>query len=53
MNPDWVRSIKQQCEDANVAFFFKQWGGVRKHATGRELDGQTFDAYPNLTLSAA
>ncbi len=26
MHPDWVRSLKDQCEAANVPFFFKQWG---------------------------
>jgi len=47
MNGDWVRSILTQCHNAKVAFFFKQWGGVRKSETGRELDGQTHDEYPN------
>lgn len=42
----WVRSIRSQCESARVPFFFKQWGGVRKSETGRELDGQTYDEYP-------
>jgi protein gp37 len=32
MNPDWVRSIRDQCVDAGVAFHFKQWGGVQKKA---------------------
>ena len=53
MNPEWVESIRDQCLDANVAFFFKQWGGVRKHVTGRVLDGKTWDGYPKLALSAA
>jgi protein gp37 len=46
MEAAWVRSIRSQCEDARVAFFFKQWGGVRKDLTGRLLDGRTYDAYP-------
>ncbi len=50
MEQDWVRGIKQQCEVSNVAFFFKQWGGVQKHRTGRELDGQTWSAYPQLEV---
>jgi protein gp37 len=29
-----------------VPFFFKQWGGVRKHETGRELGGRTYDEMP-------
>ena len=48
MDPAWVRSIRQQCADAKVPFFFKQWGGVRKSTTGRELDGRTWDEMPTL-----
>lgn len=47
MKEEWVRSIKEQCERANVAFFFKQWGGTNKKKAGRELDGQTYDAMPS------
>jgi protein gp37 len=46
MQPEWVRSIREQCEAAGVLFFFKQWGGVHKSLTGRELDGKTYDAMP-------
>ncbi len=46
MVADWVRSIRDQCEQARVAFFFKQWGGVRKSAAGRELDKRTHDDQP-------
>lgn len=46
MSADWVRSIRDQCERARVAFFFKQWGGVRKSAAGRELDKRTHDDQP-------
>lgn len=46
MHVDWVRSIQRQCERAGVPFFFKQWGGVRKHDNGRELDGCFYDAMP-------
>lgn len=45
---EWVRSIRDQCDKAEVAFFFKQWGGVRKALTGRELDGKTYDSFPDL-----
>jgi len=48
MKKDWVLSIRRQCYSAGVPFFFKQWGGVRKHKTGRELDGRTFDEMPTL-----
>lgn len=42
----WVRSIRDQCLEQNVPFFFKQWGGVQKHRTGRLLDGVTWDQMP-------
>lgn len=47
MDPDWVRSIRDQCQAAKVPFFFKQWGGNSKKKTGRILDGHTWDAMPN------
>ncbi len=46
MDREWVTDIRQQCGRAEVAFFFKQWGGVNKKKTGRELDGHTYDAMP-------
>jgi protein gp37 len=48
MNIEWVRDIRDQCRKAKVAFFFKQWGGVRKKKTGRRLDGKTHDEFPRL-----
>jgi protein gp37 len=47
MQKEWVLSIRDQCERAQVPFFFKQWGGVRKSKAGRELDGRTYDAMPS------
>jgi protein gp37 len=52
MRREWVDSILQQCRDAGVPFFFKQWGGVRKDITGRKLHGRTFDEMPS-TLQLA
>jgi protein gp37 len=49
MNPDWVRSIRDQCVASGVAFHFKQWGGVQKKQTGRVLDGRTWDELPKAT----
>jgi protein gp37 len=49
MMPDWVRDIRDQCHKAGVAFFFKQWGGVRKSEAGRRLDGRTYDEFPVRT----
>lgn len=46
MKSDWVQNILTQCKTANVAFFFKQWGGRNKKITGRELNGRTYDEYP-------
>jgi protein gp37 len=46
MKAEWVQDILAQCQKANVAFFFKQWGGRNKKAAGRELNGQTYDEYP-------
>ncbi len=46
-NPDWVRELRDRCQDQEVAFFFKQWGGHRPKAQGRELDGQFWDEYPS------
>jgi protein gp37 len=46
MKESWVISLREQCEDAGVPFFFKQWGGVRKKAAGRTLSGRTHDGFP-------
>ncbi len=48
MKAEWVEAVHRQCQDADVAFFFKQWGGVRKDRTGRELHGRTYDEMPVL-----
>jgi protein gp37 len=49
MKEEWVRSLRDQCNQASVAFFFKQWGGVRKSENGRRLDGRTYDEFPART----
>jgi protein gp37 len=46
MEPAWVIDIRDECLEAGVTFFFKQWGGVRKKKTGRELEGRTWDEMP-------
>lgn len=50
MKADWVRSIRDQCLEAQVPFFFKQWGGINKREAGRILDGRTWDNYPSKSL---
>ncbi len=42
----WVRNIRDQCQGAGVAFFFKQWGGRTPKSGGRLLDGRTWDEFP-------
>jgi protein gp37 len=46
LEPQWVRRLRDQALRARVPFFFKHWGGVRKKATGRVLDGRTWDQLP-------
>jgi len=46
MDPAWARDIRDQCLQADVPFFFKQWGGVNKKKAGRVLDGRTWDEMP-------
>ena len=49
MKIQWVEQILRQCERQRVAFFFKQWGGVKKHRAGRTLLGRTYDELPCFT----
>lgn len=51
MEKAWVTSIQKQCKKADIAFFFKQWGGVFKSHTGRELNGRTYDEMPPIINS--
>lgn len=51
INADWVLDIQEQCEKADVSFFFKQWGGTNKKKSGRELNGQTWDEMPEFPES--
>jgi protein gp37 len=46
MDELWVWDIKQQCQEQEVAFFFKQWGGTNKKKAGRELAGMTYSEMP-------
>ncbi len=48
MEAAWVLDIRDQCQQAQVAFFFKQWGGVHKKQAGRLLEGCTWDEMPEL-----
>jgi protein gp37 len=46
VHPEWLRELRDRCRAEGVAFFFKQWGGVRAKAGGRLLDGRTWDEMP-------
>lgn len=48
LDPEWVRSIRDQCLVANVPFFFKQWGGRTPKAGGRLLDGEIWSQFPDV-----
>jgi protein gp37 len=43
---EWVREVRDQCQAQKVAFFFKQWGGIRPKSGGRELDGREWSEFP-------
>lgn len=43
---EWFRDLRDRCQEAGVSFFFKQWGGRFPKASGRELDGEIWNEYP-------
>jgi protein gp37 len=45
---DWIEDVRDQCVAAKVAFFFKQWGGVRPKSGGRTLGSRTWDEFPSF-----
>ncbi len=51
MQDAWVISIRDQCQQAGVAFFFKQWGGTNKKKSGRLLEGRTWDDMPQVQVA--
>ena len=53
MKPEWALDIRDQCIDAGVAFFFKQWGGRSPKAAGRLLDGKEWNEFPPLPAASA
>ena len=50
MKAEWARSIRDQCLDAGVPFFFKQWGGVRRKVAGRRLDQREWNQMPTSAV---
>jgi len=51
MKKAWVDEIRLQCRQQRIAFFFKQWGGTNKKASGRKYLGRTWDNYPELRVA--
>lgn len=51
MESAWAEDIRDQCLDADVHFFFKQWGGITPKARGRTLNGRTWDEMPTHAAS--
>lgn len=48
MLKEWVIDIKTQCDNYNIPFFFKQWGGVQKKKNGRKLNGRIYSNMPHV-----
>jgi protein gp37 len=44
---EWITEIRDQCVEAGIPFFFKQWGGVRKKQNGKILDGRIWNEFPS------
>ena len=53
MKAEWATRIRDECLDAGVPFFFKQWGGRHNKAGGRELDGRTWDEMPVIPSTSS
>jgi len=51
MRREWAEGVRDQCLDAGVPFFFKQWGGRTPKAGGRALEGRTHDDMPDLAIA--
>jgi len=49
---EWILEIRDICQEQNVPFFFKQWGGTFKKKNGRLLEGRIYDEMPNIRIPA-
>ena len=47
LRTEWATSIRDQCAQAGVPFFFKRWGGVRERTAERALEGRLWDEMPS------
>jgi protein gp37 len=53
MEEAWALELRDQCRVQNVAFFFKQWGGIRPKSGGRKLKGREWNQYPKAQRALA
>jgi protein gp37 len=53
MKLEWAREVRDQCHESGVAFFFKQWGGLRPKSGGREIDGRQWSQFPDVSAPYA
>jgi len=53
MRLEWAVELRDQCVDQGVPFFFKQWGGVNKKRSGRQLEGRIWSEYPSVQHAAS
>jgi protein gp37 len=53
MEEAWALELRDQCRVQNVAFFFKQWGGIRPKSGGRKLKGREWNQYPKAQPALA
>jgi protein gp37 len=49
---EWVVNLRDRCEEDDVAFFFKQWGGIRPKSRGRMLEGREWNGMPRVSEEA-
>ena len=52
-DPVWVRDIRDRCLEKHIAFYHKQWGGHTPKSGGRDLDGRTWDQFPQALNASA
>jgi protein gp37 len=52
IDPDWVRSLRDQCAHYGIAFHFKPWGGLRPKQNGCLLDGREHKDFPPALMSS-
>jgi protein gp37 len=52
MKEEWVISIRNQCEQYGIPFFFKQWGGKNKKVNGSLLSGKSYKQVPIIGAPA-